>query len=294
MEKKASTQPLTQRGQMGWVTPPKALLSISRPANLVIVFCSVAVGAAIADAPFTHSALWLAALSATLIAGGANTINDVYDLEIDRVNKPFRPLPAGQITPNQAKWAALVELVSGVLLGWLVSPATGLMALCFALLLFEYARRWKRSVLIGNVLVSLSTAAAFVYGALAVNRPSRSLWPALLAFFFHLAREIIKDMEDIPGDRLHQAITLPVKYGERPAIRIVWLAFILLVATSFWPFLLGEYGPTYMLLMAIGVYPVLTYTLYRLKPGADARQLRQLSTLLKLDMAVGLLAIYLG
>ncbi len=271
-----------------------ALLAINRPVNLVIVFSTVAVGAAIAGGQIGQSALWLAALSASLIAGGANTINDVYDLDIDRINKPSRPLPSGKLSVRQARWVALLELAGGVLLGWSISLPGGLTAVAFALLLFEYARRWKRSVLIGNLLVSLSTAAAFVYGALAVGRPRESLWPALLAFFFHLAREIIKDMEDVPGDRLHQAFTLPVKYGERPAIALVWTAFTLLVAISLWPYLLGKYSARYMTIMAAGVYPVLAYTLWQLKPGAGPGRLHRLSTLLKLDMVIGLLAIYLG
>ncbi len=271
----------------------QALFQLSRPINVLITMLSVWVAAVIARGMWFTSPVLLACLSAGLIAAGANTINDYFDIAIDRLNKPERPLPAGKISPELARLSALGEFLLGGALSLFISlPMFGL-AIGFSLLLVWYSAYLKRTVLWGNVAVSLSTAAAFIYGGLSVAHPEEAVFPACFAFFFHFGREIIKDMQDVAGDRQHQANTFPVRFGNTPSVALVWLNFGALIGLTILPFWKSWYGATYMIIVATGIYPVIGYVLYRLLQHPPPVVLGRLSNLLKADMLVGLLAIYL-
>lgn len=271
----------------------QAVFQLSRPVNVLITMLSVYVAAVIAGGVRLSNPVMLACLSAGFIAAAANTINDYFDIAIDRINKPERPLPAGKISHQLALLSALTEFILGVFLALFISTPMFGLAVIFSLLLFWYSARLKGTVLWGNMAVSLSTAAAFVYGGLAVDRQNEAIIPALFAFFFHFGREIIKDMQDVEGDRQHQANTFPVRFGSSASVVLVWLNFGVLIGLTIFPFWKGWYGTTYMLIVAAGVYPVIGYVLFRLLQYPSAEVLGLLSNLLKADMLVGLLAIYL-
>lgn len=270
-----------------------AIWRLSRPINCVITALSVIVAAIITGPIQNLPAVVLASISAMLIAAAANTINDVYDLDIDRINKPQRPLPSGKISLRQARLAAISEYASGCLLALFISVPMTAMAILFSLLTWQYAARLKRQPLIGNLAVSLSTGAAFIYGALANGFLNEGIVPAAIAFLFHLAREIIKDLEDMEGDARGGAHTFPLRYGVTAAIRMTHTVFLLLVLVTTYPWLTGSYGNYYMLTVAVGVYPVLAYTAAMLQPANDSKRYNSLSNLLKADMIVGLLALLL-
>jgi len=234
----------------------------------------------------------LAMLSAGLIAAAANSINDYFDIDIDRINKPQRPLPAGHLSANAGKQIAFIEYAVGNSVAAMISPVALAMALFFSALTFLYASHFKRQPIWGNVVVSLSTAAAFIYGGIAVNNYREAIYPAIFAFFFHFGREIIKDMEDIEGDRAMGARTLPIVFGFGAAKNLIWLNFILLLLATLLPFYSQQYGATYMTIVFIGVYPVLGYCLFSIQQNASSKQLNFLSNMLKADMVVGLLAVY--
>ncbi len=85
-------------------------------------------------------------------------------------------------------------------------------------LLYYYSARLKRTIIAGNVVVGFMTGMAFIYGGTTVGHVERALIPAIFAFLINFARELVKDVEDIEGDKKEQAVTLPVKYGIRPAL----------------------------------------------------------------------------
>ncbi len=269
-----------------------AILQLTRPVNVIIAMCSVFIAALITGTLSPIANVILACLSAGLITAGANTINDYYDIAIDQINKPDRPLARGLISPGQAFWASLIQYFFGNLFAIFISPLMFAIALFFSLLTYLYSARLKRTVLWGNIAVSLSTAAAFIYGGSAVHRPREAVIPALFAFFFHFGREIIKDMEDVAGDRENNAITFPVKYGMPPSIQLVSLNFVILILLTIFPFWAGWYGEWYFLIIVIGIYPLILYTIYSIRNNTSPTHLHRLSNLLKADMLVGLLAIY--
>jgi geranylgeranylglycerol-phosphate geranylgeranyltransferase len=225
---------------------------------------------------------------------GSNTINDYFDLEIDRVNRPDRPLAAGKLTPQQAWNIAWIEFSVGLLLSLFINLTAFLIALIVSCIIFLYSFRLKRRPLIGNLAVSFSTAMAFVYGGAAVNRPGETFIPAVLAFFFHFGREIIKDLQDQEGDARGEARTFPLVFGEMASVKLTTMIFLILSIILFIPFISGWYGIAYFIVIVLGVYPVVFYVIFSMWKNRSPKNLGFLSNLLKADMLIGLLAIYLG
>ncbi len=233
-------------------------------------------------------------MAGALITAAANAINDVYDLDIDRINRPYRPLPKGEVKPHEAIIFSIVCFVVGVASSALINRQALLIAFIFSVLLFLYSAIFKRMMLIGNVTVSLATAFAFIFGGVAVGHIENAIFPAIFAFLMHFGREIIKDMEDVEGDRLYQAKTLPIQFGMRPAKVLTTVLFTTLIAVTIVPFVMQVYGRWYLIIVAFGVNTVLLISLFSLWKTEARSTLRVLSAVLKADMLVGLVAIYAG
>lgn len=169
--------------------------------------------------------LLVAGLVPFLVTSAGNALNDFLDVEGDRINHPERPIPSGDISPDGARRFSIVLFaLSGVPLA--VLPAVGLlsggavwedllemMAIWIAsiILLVNYETRTKAQGITGNVTVAFLTGAVFLFGGAAVGHPLPTLPWLLMAFFATLSREVIKDMEDLEGDKDRQ--TLPKTAG---------------------------------------------------------------------------------
>ena len=190
-----------------------------RPLNVVMFFVGVALGGVLGGGPEVFSgeagrALVLAVWSAALIGAGANAINDVFDLAIDRVNRPDRPLPSGAVSVGAAQAVWVGSSLLGVGLSALLSPLHLGVAVGAVGLLYAYSARLKRVPLAGNLAVALILAVAILYGGLAVGPLTGALGlGAAFAFGATLAREIAKDIEDVAGDAAEGARTLPLIAG---------------------------------------------------------------------------------
>ncbi|MFB0561656.1 MAG: geranylgeranylglycerol-phosphate geranylgeranyltransferase [Candidatus Lokiarchaeia archaeon] len=158
------------------------------------------------------------------IAAAGMVINDIFDLEVDRINKPNRPLPRGALTVRQAWIYTFVLWLLGVALAFLISMASGLLALVFSVVGFLYAARVKVLGILGNFVVAFSFAFGYLYGSL-ITSLERGIWgiPLMTWLFFVTAfmvlqgREIIKGMEDIEGDKLREVKTIARVYGLKRA-----------------------------------------------------------------------------
>jgi geranylgeranylglycerol-phosphate geranylgeranyltransferase len=267
---------------------------ISRPVNFVITFLSVLIAAAVTGTIQPFDRVFMACMTAVLITIGANVINDYFDYAIDLINKPGRPIPAGIIS----RPAALTYSITTYILAWIIAGFLGidmfLIALFTGLLLIVYSWWLKRTVLLGNLAVSLATAMAFVYGGSAVGRPSATFFPALFAFLFHFGREILKDLQDVKGDAVHEAITFAVRYGRVASLLLITTIFTVLLVCTIIPYIVSIYGHKYLLIILSGVYPVILYVIYGSWKYSEPEKLGLLSNILKADMVIGLLAIYMG
>lgn len=271
-----------------------AYLALTRPVNLLIGAASIFLGALLTNTLEPYPRVVLACLSGTLIMAGGNAINDYYDVDIDRLNKPHRALPAQRLRSSEAVNFTIILFVLGIFLSILINLLALGLATVATLGLVLYSARLKRTALAGNVLVSLLAALAFVYGAASVGRWQAALIPAAFAFLFHLGREIIKDVQDQEADAAGAAQTLPVRFGNRAAFAAVTIVFTLLILFTFIPYILKVYGKGYLWIVVLGVDLVLLGVIVQLWARPELKTLRHISTILKLDMVVGLVAIYVG
>ena len=193
---------------------------------------------------------YLLSLSSILIAAAGYIINDYFDLNIDRVNKPER-LVVDKIIKR--RWTILWHWILsglGVIIGAYVSlkvrnPFVALGNFGCVVLLWFYSTTFKRKLLIGNVLISLMTAWVILvlYVAefkLAVFRDpvyhlmlSRLFKFASLyggfAFIISLIREVVKDIEDMNGDARYGCRTMPIVWGVNVAkvFAATWLVVLI-------------------------------------------------------------------
>lgn len=265
-----------------------AELQLLRPLNCCITAVSVLVGAVAGGAVPPPPPVWLAVLAAALIAGAGNAWNDLRDLEIDRINRPRRPLPSGRLTPRRAALAAAASAAAGLGFAFAAGPAPGLIAAGTLAGLWLYSVRLKSTVLWGNLLVAFLAALAFPFGALAGGALGRSWIPAGFALLFHLGREIVKDVEDVGGDRARGVRTLALAVG---APRARWAAagvYGLLIAGTLLPSFLGLYGWAYgAVVMLMDAFLLIVMARFVRGAGGASRALRAL-------MPLGLLAILAG
>ncbi len=219
-------------------------LRLVRANNVVVSFLGTVVGglAALAAGLHLSGTLWLylflAAASTALITAAGNVLNDVGDLEGDRLNHPDRPLVTGAIRPTTARGLTAVLFVAGVAVAVPVALAEPLLGLILVLAvagLLAYEFRGKAAGFVGNVTVGGLTAMVFLYGGAAVGHVLPVLPFAGMAFLATLSREVIKDMEDVAGDAERR--TLPKTHGMGTAAAVARVAVVAAIALSVLPFL---------------------------------------------------------
>ncbi len=274
-----------------------AYVTIIRPLNVFLSFVTVYLVILISNGPADPGmqlTAFYAALSASLGCAGSNVINDFFDVEIDKVNRPDRAMAKGLISKRQALIYWSIINIGALVMSAMISIPCFLIALFSVAGLFFYSSHLKGTPLFGNLTVGFFTALAFIYGGLAIGRWQAAVVPAIFAFLFHLGREILKDIEDIEGDRSQNAKTLPIVYGVRLSLLLTTLSFVLLIIITWLAYWMGIYDSTYFWIMVIAMYPVLIFILYSMWQDTSKTNLRKLNTLLKIEMFVGLFAIYCG
>jgi geranylgeranylglycerol-phosphate geranylgeranyltransferase len=237
----------------------------------------------------------MAAFSGALAASAGNIINDIIDVEIDRINRPERVLPSGKLSKREACILYWAFNVSGFVLAGLISIPALVIYIVSVAAIFLYSKFLKGIPLVGNFVVGILTAIAFIFGGVSAGKWSLTLMPAFFALMVNFIREIIKDMEDIEGDSRNGIVTFPQKYGFKNSIRLTGFLTILLMSFTLIPYLLHIYRIEYFILVMNGVNLLLILFLKLLfeTEGGHLR-LKLMSNLLKLTMVLGLVAIYLG
>ena len=269
--------------------------AITRPINFTITFFVVIVGAIIcATEAYSINIILMAAISAALTAAAGNVVNDVYDKESDKINHPERPLAKGIISDNEAWTAYFILTLLAVLISAFINQVAFAIVILTSVLLYLYSIRLKRIPLLGNITIAYLTGLAFVYGGVAVNNVFDAFIPAVFAFMINLIRELIKDIQDIEGDKTTGLVTFPIKFGTQVTIILITSLTVTLIATTFYPFVYQIYNIEFFVVAMILVNPLLVYFLKLLYEDKHYKNLNKLSNMLKLNMVIGLLAIFLG
>ncbi|HSW56599.1 MAG TPA: geranylgeranylglycerol-phosphate geranylgeranyltransferase [Ignavibacteriaceae bacterium] len=272
-----------------------AIIKIVRPLNFLITFVSVFVAAVICSPDkFPGLNTFLAAIAASLVMASGNIINDIYDIGIDKINKPLRPIPSGSITIKEAYALYFIFIVTAIFISALVNEQALAIVLISILLLFFYTKYLKRISLVGNITVAFLTGLVFIFGGVVVENPAAAIVPAVFASLINLIREIVKDMEDVEGDTKAGVVTFPIKFGSRKSKLFISLITISLILFTLYPFIYQLYKIEYFVVVMILVNPLLVYCLKILFENHTIKSLTKISNLLKLNMLFGLIAIYLG
>jgi 4-hydroxybenzoate polyprenyltransferase len=268
-------------------------------------------------------AFWLLVAASVLIAAAGYIINDYFDINIDRVNKPGKVVVDKVI---KRRWAIVWHLLlsgAGIVLSLLVSlrmrdwhifVAGAINTICVGAL-WLYSTTFKRKLLIGNIIISLLTAwtilvlylgnlrSWFMVKAMADTKHNYELAAARLfkftmlyagfAFIISLIREVVKDMEDMEGDARYGCRTMPIVWGI-PVSKVftgVWLVVLtaVLAIVQVYALQLGWWWSAgYCLVLIVLPLLWLLYKLYKAQVTADYHLL---STVIKAVMLTGILSM---
>ncbi|MFH1501900.1 MAG: geranylgeranylglycerol-phosphate geranylgeranyltransferase [Candidatus Eisenbacteria bacterium] len=290
------------------------LIGLLRPANGVIAGAAVLVGAFVSASSVEWGAAVLGALAALAATGAANALNDSRDVESDLVNRPGRPLPQGRVSPAAALILAFGLYAASLILVYPLGGSATLLVGAWIVLTALYSFALKGVPLFGNLVVAFVAASPLLMGGatqgVAPYRPGPAALDAmatlpghrLLILFFlaallHMARELVKDAEDVEGDRSAGTRTFAVVAGVRSSVSV---ARVLLVA-SMWaaaaPFAMRLLGWGYLALL-VPIEGALVWLLVEssraLREGGDGPSLRRVSNGLKIVMVLGLAAFAAG
>ena len=225
----------------------RGFLELTRPGNAIAAGVLTFTGAIVAGGTPDDTLVVGAAILATVFATGAgNAINDYFDRNIDRINRPDRPIPRGAVSADEAKWFS-IALFGGAVVSALALP---LVAIAIAVVnltaLVAYTEFLKGLPGVGNVVVAALTGSTFLFGGAAIGAPLGAVVLSVLAALATLTREIVKDVEDIAGDKEEGLRTLPIVIGERPSLVFGTGVLAVAVLASVVPYLDGEFGLAYL------------------------------------------------
>ena len=268
---------------------------ITRPLNIIITLLVVIVGALISKGEtYETTNIILAGISAILTAAAGNIINDIIDKNADKINHPVRIIPSGKLSVKQAGIEYFFLVIAACVISSFINQLSFLIVFLTSVLLFLYSNILKRIPLLGNITIAYLTGMAFIYGGVSVGHPRAALIPALFAFMINLIRELVKDIQDIDGDKNVGIKTFPIKFGIDSTKYLITFFVILLILTTFIPYAFDIYKIGFFILVMVVVNPILIYFLKLLYKNDFTVNLNKLSNMLKLDMVFGLLAIFLG
>lgn len=250
--------------------------------------------------------------SSIFVAAAGYIINDYFDLNIDRINKPHK-LVIQKTIPR--RWAIALHLILsliGIAIGFYLDFSTKVTLLGFSnfgcvLFLFLYSIALKRKLLAGNILISLLTAWTvlvitwcearfFFHSNTVLNTPKMArltLLYAGFAFVISLIREVIKDMEDIEGDRQYGCKTMPILWGLNVSKVFVAVWLIVLTATllvlQFYVLQFHWWMSAIWCVITI-IIPLIWIFQQMLKAQSSA-DFHKLSSVIKLTMLTGILSM---
>lgn len=302
-------------------------LRLIRPVNLLIIGATMyclgwyfdLINSATKDSLIFSFEFFLLVISTVIIAAAGNIINDYFDVRADRINRPHRIVVSRHI---KRRWA--------IVLHWLMNFIAFAIAIYLSYvnktfwyvfihllsinLLWFYSMQLKRTIVVGNVVIALLTSLVPVLVGIFYNQHLNetlqgSLYPfelinnehyylyfsigiGLFAFVLNWTREIVKDIEDMEGDKVIKARTIPIVLGVRRAKQLALLFLIITVLLSL--FLIWGYQGGYivdfmsfspLLISAL----IIVFTFIKLITSQSKRDFRLVNTLIKLTMIIGLL-----
>lgn len=276
-----------------------ALFEMSRPANAIIALVTLGAGYFLSAVPteggpgFTSLQLLADCIAMALAIAFANIHNDILDIKSDRINRPDRPLPAGLITIRAATFGAIATVVMALAMALLPTVQHASHLIFYTALfagLFLYNRFLKHVPLLKNMVVAFMCTTPLLRMFLYSDFRFEPLYPAIgFAFLYTLAREIVKDLEDVSGDMKAGICTFPIAAGEAKAkmlaTMLVAMTWLLLPA----PALFNWYPATFLLAL-LPLTPITVAIIISI----FKKNFHKASKLIKIAMFCGLVALLIA
>jgi len=272
------------------------------------LFRPMGVASGITDIEF-----FLLVMATVCIAAGGYVINDVYDVIIDSINKPHKVLIGKKVSEITAYRLFIILNVTGVAIGFYLSntigkPGFSALFIIFSALLYLYASYLKGIVLIGNLLVSVLVAMSLIIIAVfdllpAITPENQSIQAkafrivlhyAFFAFSINFIREIVKDLQDVNGDKKVDLQTLPIVLGRKRTTSVVFVLGVLLVLGVIFYMYTNLYAHQIVLLYFLfAIVGPLLYFCIKTWDAKTNAEYAFLSKILKLIMFLGICSIAL-
>ncbi|MDO8553360.1 MAG: UbiA family prenyltransferase [Candidatus Micrarchaeota archaeon] len=272
----------------------KEFLKLTRFEHAIMLAIAVFIGETIVlgHAPDFTLLILLSLLVPVFSEMGSFALNDYLDIETDKINKKKdRPLVSGTISPQFAFNFAWFAIIISIVLSFFINSFAFAIALVFNLLAIAYNYKLKDLPLLGNIYIGLSMAIPFIFGNFVVSDQLNSIAIilALLGFISGLAREIVKSVQDVEGDKkARSSRTLPIIIGEKPATYVAALLYMLFVPLTILPFILGlKQALPSILLVGIGDVMVI-YMMVSIVSDQQAKTLKKARNLSLLALFIGL------
>lgn len=272
-------------------------MRISRPINLLLVAFAQLMAAfflvetTAAGLPvFEDYKLFLIVFATVLITAAGYMINDYYDVKIDYVNRPHEVVVGKGIKRRVVLFLHSVLNFTAIGIGFWVAPKIAAVNFFAAFLLWIYSNQLKREPFIGNLTVAFLTGLSVYLVAFYYQKSELLvLTYAIFAFFLNLIREIIKDIEDRPGDRKHGCRTLPIVIGFRKTKQVIFLialgfvcSILIVIFKINNPIVFAYFG-------LLGL--AFAWFMWRIYQADRKKHFTQLSTAAKILMLVGTLSM---
>ena len=224
--------------------------------------------------------------------GASNILNDIFDCNSDKTNHPSRPIPSGMTTKNQALFVSVVLFLLGLYCAFNLNTTSQYISLGIVLpIIILYTPFLKPIPIIGNIAISIVLGFVFIFTEAALtNKINIMIIPACLASYLTFIREMVKDIQDIVGDKKQNINTFPVRYGISLAILIIRILLVVLCFIVFIPFILNIYGIQYLFTVFFGVIFPAIYSIVFLKKHPTPTGSKRISVLLKISTVCGLIS----
>ncbi|HEY8889013.1 MAG TPA: UbiA family prenyltransferase [Clostridium sp.] len=232
----------------------KGVIQLFRPELSLAAGICVIVGEiiAIGSFPSVHD-LFYGFICGFFISSPALILNDYFDIEVDRINSPNRPLPAGIISPLEVIVLTIVTTFIGLVAAAMISIYA--LIICIILWVIGVLYNWKlkETGLPGNIMVSCSVATTFILGGITVGDPLNKivLTFSIMAFLFDLGEEIAADAMDINGDKKRNSKSVAIKMGRKFALIISSILFSFVILISLIPIYFSWLGISYLFMILI-------------------------------------------
>jgi 4-hydroxybenzoate polyprenyltransferase len=175
-------------------------IELVRPANVVTALADVLAGYGIAGLSHHAAVPWLLVSTSCLYAGGV-VLNDVFDRDLDRVERPERPIPSGRVSVGAAARFGAFLLVAGIVIATLATPTAGLLAAAIAGFVLLYDAWGKRQWLFGPVNMGICRGFNLLLGVAAVPAALASAWPLALLPIVYITAVTALSRGEVHGGR---------------------------------------------------------------------------------------------